>query len=276
MPPAYSKDNVNRKEKTKEISALFNNLNPHIDYTLLEKIDRIYIPYKFFVDENYSDVIKLLSKKYSVYIYLPTVSKKFMDYNYDNILNVFPKIKGFVLSNISHLKLIEKYHGKYEFIANYTLNIFNNLTLNELSNCGINLLTISPELNSTNINEISNKYRTEILAYGNLPLMNMNYCLLGKTNKCYLKCSQKCNDYGEYYLTDRLGFNFKLQTEHGITTMYNSKTTSIETNNLKVSSIRLDFLDESLSDINLIIKTHRAGGKLEGENYTNGNLNKEV
>ena len=49
-----------------------------------------------------------------------------------------------------------------------------------------------------------------------------------------------------------------------------------ESNDINVSSIRLDFLDESLSDINDAIRTHKEGNKLEGDNYTNGNLNKEV
>ena len=277
LPPEVKNNTQPKKKYKKQISVLFNNINPNVDYSLLEKVDRIYIPYKFFIDASFAESINFLSTHYNVYIYMPTVSKKFMDYNYDKILSIFPKIKGFVLSNISHLKLIEKYKNKYEFIANYTLNIFNNLTLNELSSYGINILTLSPELNKENINNIAlGNFNTEILAYGNLPLMNMNYCLLGKTNKCYLKCNKKCNDYSSYYLKDRLGFNFKLQTEHGITTMYNSKTTSIETNDLYVSSIRLDFLDESLSDINLVIKTHKQGKKLEGENYTNGNLNKDV
>ena len=138
------------------------------------------------------------------------------------------------------------------------------------------MFTISPELNKTTINNISNNYDIELISYGNLPLMNMNYCLLGKSNKCYLKCSKHCKDYANYYLKDRLGFNFKVQTENGITTMFNSKITSIETNDINVSSIRLDFLDESLSEINNIIKTHKNGDKLEGEIYTNGNINKEI
>lgn len=275
--PATSFENSQFKKKNKKnISVLFYNLNRYIDYSLLEKIDNVYVPYKYFIDEHYSEVIKQLCKKFSVYIYMPTISKKFINFNYDKILNEFPKIKGFVLSNISHLKLIKKYGNKYEYIANYTLNIFNDLTLGELSEFGIKLFTISPELNKEAINNISDKHETELIAYGNLPLMNLNYCVLGKSNKCYLKCSKRCNDYANYYLKDRLGFNFKLQTENGITTMFNSKITSIETNDLNVSSIRLDFLDETLSEINAIIKTHKAGNKMEGENYTNGNLNKEV
>lgn len=276
IPSAWHEDSKIRKKNKKSISVLLNNLNQYIDYSLMEKVDRVYIPYKFFIDSHYTECIKLLCKKFDVYIYMPTISKKFINYNYDKILAEFPKIKGFVLSNISHLKLIKKYEKKYEYIANYTLNIFNDLTLNELSEFGIKLFTISPELNKQAINNISDKHETELIAYGNLPLMNLNYCVLGKSNKCYLKCSKRCNDYASYYLKDRLGFNFKLQTENGITTMFNSKITSIETNDLNTSSIRLDFLDETLSEINTIIKTHRAGNKMEGENYTNGNLNKEV
>ena len=264
------------KRNTKSISILLNNLNPNMDYNLLEKVNNVYIPFKFFLDSSCSNAIKLLCKRFDVYIYMPTISKKFGIYNYDKVLTEYPKIKGFVLSNISHLKLIEKYNDKYQYIANYTMNIFNDLTLDELSDYGIKKLTLSPELNKENINSISSDFNTEIIAYGKLPLMNMNYCLLGHSNKCYMKCDKKCKDYANYYLKDRLGFNFKLQTENGITTMYNSKITSIETNDLNVSSIRLDFLDEPLSDINEAILTHKQGNKLEGENFTNGNLNKEV
>ncbi|MBO5349204.1 MAG: U32 family peptidase [Clostridia bacterium] len=275
--PLISFENENLKKKNKKmISVLFNNLNRYFDYSLLEKVDRIYIPYKYFINENYTNVLKQLSKKFDTYIYLPTISKNFTKFNFDKILTDFSKLKGFVVSNISHLKLIEKYSGKYEFIANYTLNIFNNLTLNELSKLGISSYTISPELSKEAINNISPDFNTEFIVYGNLPVLNSNYCLLGKSNKCYFKCSKQCNDYADFYLKDRLGLDFKLQVENGITTIFNSKTTSIESNDLDVCSIRLDFLDETLSEINSIIKTHTAGNKIEGEQYTNGNLNREV
>lgn len=276
IEPVNLKNSSDKKPTKKTISILFNKLNKYFDYNLMEKVDRVYIPYKFFLDTSFSDIIKFLSKKYNVYIYLPTISKNFSSYNYDKVLTEFTKIKGFVLSNISHLSLIEKYKNKYEYIANYTLNIFNDLSVDELSKCGISMFTLSPELNKENLNKFSTNQQTEIIAYGNLPLMNMNYCLLGNSNKCYLKCSKRCDDYASYYLKDRLGFNFKLETQNGITTMYNSKITSIETNDINVSSIRLDFLDESLSDINNIIQTHKLGNKLEGEEYTNGNLNKNI
>lgn len=274
-PISFKNDELKKKDK-KMTSVLFNNLNQYYDYSLLEKVDKVYIPYKFFIDANYTEVLKTITKKFNTYIYLPTISKNFIQFNFDNILVTYPKIKGFVLSNISHLKLLEKYSDKYEFIANYTLNIFNDLTLNELTKSGISLCDISPELSQDVLNSLSSQFNTEMIVYGNLPVMNSNYCLLGKSNKCYLKCKKHCQDYSEFYLKDRMGLNFKLQVENGITTIYNSKITSIESSELNVNSIRLDFLNESLSEINDIIKVHKSGSKLSGDEYTNGNLNREV
>lgn len=274
-PISFKNDELKKKDK-KMTSVLFNNLNQYYDYSLLEKVDKVYIPYKFFIDTNYTEVLKTITKKFNTYIYLPTISKNFIQFDFDKILVTYPKIKGFVLSNISHLKLLEKYSDKYEFIANYTLNIFNDLTLNELTKFGISLCDISPELSQDVLNSLSIQFNTEMIVYGKLPVMNSNYCLLGKSNKCYLKCKKHCQDYSEFYLKDRMGLDFKLQLENGITTIYNSKITSIESSELNVNSIRLDFLNESLSEINDIIKVHKLGSKLSGDEYTNGNLNREV
>lgn len=61
-----------------------------------------------------------------------------------------------------------------------------------------------------------------------------------------------------------------------ITTIYNSKITSISTAELNVDSVRIDILDESIDEINNIISIVNSGNRLEGENYTNGNLNRNI
>ena len=40
--------------------------------------------------------------------------------------------------------------------------------------------------------------------------------------------------------------------------------------------MRIDILDESISEINDIIDTVKTGEKLEGKNFTNGNFNRDV
>ena len=179
-----------------------------------------------------------------------------------------------MVSNIGNLELLETYKNNYEFIYNYTLNVFNDLTINQFS-CG--LVTLSPELNKLDLQKLSSVNKCELIVYGRTPLMNSNYCLLGKTNKCYSSCPKLCTSK-KYYLKDRLGFLFRVISDNidTVTTIYNSKITSIEHQDILVSSVRIDILDEDIDDINHIIEVVKTGKKLEGNDFTNGNFNKEI
>ena len=278
----------------KKISLLLNIIHEHYDYSLINGVDRIYIPFKFFTMNNFSSVINSICNNFDVYIYLPTIIRNsyhnLIVKNLDKILSSF-KISGFVLSNIGNLELLKNYmdfesynnnYRNYDFIANYTFNVFNNLTFNELP---LNTITLSPELNKNDISNfrtndacINSNKNIEMIVYGNTPLMTTNYCLLGKTNKCYSSCEHKCNNSNKYFLKDRLGFLFRIIPDNiqTITTIYNSKVTSIEYSGLPVDSVRIDILDESIAEINTIINTVSEGKKLEGNIYTNGNFNKEI
>ena len=57
-----------------------------------------------------------------------------------------------------------------------------------------------------------------------------------------------------------------------ITTIYNSKINSIDTHDINIDNLRIDILDENNEEINMIIKTVKSRNKLEGKDYTNGNL----
>ena len=108
--------------------------------------------------------------------------------------------------------------------------------------------------------------------------MNSNYCLLGKSNKCYKDCTRNCMNKNSYFLKDRLGFLFRVIPDNidTVTTIYNSKITSISLDGLNCDYARIDILDESIDDINLIVSKVLNKEKLEGKQYTNGNLNKIV
>ena len=186
-------------------------------------------------------------------------------------------IKGFVISNIGELELLKKYRNKYEFIGNYTLNVFNNYTINSLD---IDTYTLSVELNKDEIDDICNntKRKLELLVYGRIPLMTSNYCLLGKSNKCYPECSQKCNIQNKYYLKDRMNFKFRVVPDNiqTITTIYNSKINSIDTHEINIDNLRIDILDENIEEINNIVNTVKEYKRFEGKDFTNGNLNRVV
>ena len=282
-----STHNNNKKDK-KEISILLNILDENKNYNDLKNVNNVYIPLKYFGNKKYENIIKNICENFNAYIYLPTIIKS----NYTNLLhNVIDnsietfKVSGFVVSNISNgdfiYKMKNKYKDRFKFIGNYTLNIYNNKSIQEWKELGINRLTVSPELDKSTIDNILNNssVEQELIVYGRTPLMSMNYCLLGKTNKCYPTCGTQCKSNTKYYLKDRLGFLFPILPDsiQTVSTLYNSKITSICPKDfVNATSYRIDILDETIDDINNIINTVLSGSRLEGKDYTNGNLNREI
>lgn len=271
--------------KNPEISVLFRQLDLDFDYTKLdkEKITNIYVSLELFISKKYSKVISYFSDNYNLYIYVPSIIKT----NYKNIaLSTIEQavmiynIKGFIVSNIGDFELLKKYSKDYEFIGNYTLNVFNNNTMEEYRKLGLSRITLSRELNQELIKEMlaNANINTEMIVYGNLPLMASSYCFLGKTNKCYPNCGTNCKKNNKYYLKDRLGFNFRVvpNSIETVTLICNSKTLSVSTKDLPVNFVRLDILDESINEINEAVDKAYNREKLEGLQYTNGNLYREV
>ena len=271
--------------KNPEISVLFRQLDLDFDYTKLdkEKITNIYVSLELFISKKYSKVISYFSDNYNLYIYVPSIIKT----NYKNIaLSTIEQavmiynIKGFIVSNIGDFELFKKYSKDYEFIGNYTLNVFNNNTMEEYRKLGLSRITLSRELNQELIKEMlaNANINTEMIVYGNLPLMASSYCFLGETNKCYPDCGTNCKKNNKYYLKDRLGFNFRVvpNSIETVTLICNSKTLSVSTKDLPVNFVRLDILDESINEINEAVDKAYNREKLEGLQYTNGNLYREV
>ncbi len=258
---------------------LFNNLNLETDYSNLD-LNRLYVPFKYFINMQYEDLLQKLCSLYEVYIYFPTIIRNnYLKHisNLDNIVNCF-KISGFVISHISQLEFVNKYNLK--ILGNYTLNTMNIYTASFLQSLGLDTVTISPELDKATIIDMLsnyNKVNFELIVYGKLPLMTSNYCLIGHTNHCLPTCGKYCKKQS-YYLKDRLGFLFKIVPDDidTITTIYNSKTTSISPIDFNLNSIRMDFLDEDIDEIKNVIRTVKSGNRIEGKDYTNGNINRLI
>ncbi len=218
---------------------------------------------------------------------MPTIiQSNYRNLFYNNIEKTIEKydISGFVISNISNLKFLEDvfqnndYH--FELVANYTFNVFNSCSVVELRKLGIDKFTFSPEANLEIITDLCSNscLSKELIVYGNIPLMNMNYCISGNSNKCYPTCKSMCNSNNLYYLKDRLNMNFRVLFDNiqSVSTIYNSKITSISVQNFDVDFARIDILNESIDEINFIVSQVLAGKRLEGKIYTNGNLNREI
>ncbi len=170
-----------------KISVLLNVLNKNFDYSKLETVQNIYIPLKYFMNNKYENVLKTISKKFDTYIYMPTIVKgNYKNLFYANAENAVKKykIKGFVISNICNIKLLnslfEDINQNFKLISNYTFNVFNLHTVLELKKLGVSRFTLSPELDKATLNDLCdyNYLQKELIVYGKTPLLNMNYCLL--------------------------------------------------------------------------------------------------
>lgn len=288
FPTTVNSPNENKTKNSKaKISVLLNTLQNTFDYEKLDTtISNIYIPLKYFSMNSYESIIKPLTEQFNVYIYMPTIVRS----NYRNLLiaNIEAtlekyNIKGFVISNIGNIELLEKIgidFSKYEIIGNYTLNVYNTHTIDKLKNLGIHKFTPSPELDKNSMLDLCNPtiLEKEIIVYGKLPLMHTHYCLLGKSNLCYPECKAKCNSGNKYYLQDRLHMKFRILPDNiqTVTTIFNCKTLSIIPSDFLADSVRIDILDEDVSEINRIVDMVSRGQRFEGRDFTNGNLNREI
>lgn len=100
----------------------------------------------------------------------------------------------------------------------------------------------------------------------------------GEANKCYPSCKARCQNKNNYFLKDRLNMKFEILPDNiqTVTTIYNSKITSISSKDFKVDSSRIDILHETIPEINAIASIVKDGKRIEGTDYTSGNLNKEI
>ena len=173
----------------------------------------------------------------------------------------------------------KKEYKNYEFIANYSINVFNDYSISELSRLGVKAVTLSQELNKEDIQNINSNIDKELIVYGRARLMITKYCLLGCSNGCYPTCKMSCTNFdNKYYLKDRMGFLFRIIPDHlkTITSIYNSKILSIEYSDLNIDYARIDVLEENIDEINNVIRTVKEGKRFEGPEFTNGHMNRDV
>ena len=240
-----------------------------LEYSKLQGIDNIYIPLRFFTAPKLKKQVKEITENFNTYLLMPAISKSnYEKINIEAILKEY-KIAGVVISNISQLETCKN----LKTIANYTMNVMNNHSIKELEGLGIKGYTVSPETDKNTILSLNGNIEKELIVYGRTLLMTTEYCAIG----IYKNCPGTC-EHGTFKLKDRMGFEFPIYTDriNCNNLIYNSKITSIEWKEFNPNTIRIDILDETIEEINSIVNIHKQGKRLEGQNYTNGNLNKEI
>jgi len=118
-----------------------------------------------------------------------------------------------------NLGLLRKIRGLPPVYTDYTLNVFNSLTVEYMSRQGAIQAALSPELTIEQIRRIAavrSGCTLEVLVHGRVELMVSEYCAPGsliEAEKCLPgKCVQPCRNK-KFSLRDRLGIFFPLETD---------------------------------------------------------------
>lgn len=200
--------------------------------------------------------------------------KHLMETVYDKVDAIVKNyaIKGIVLSNVSDLMLIGRYVGKcLEYISGNDLHIYNHFTADSLMKMGVRMGTYSLELPFDGCAEL--KEHTSLpmqqIVFGHSELMHMKYCLLSHSNECD-NCG-RCKDekYGNLELNGEAEFYVKINKFQTETVLYSKKTFSADTTRVVGDSLRFDFMNESVLQMNSIIEDIKSGWFYTGREYVN-------
>ena len=220
-------------------------------------IKRIYIELTQNTLENIQYYVENSHKNnIEIYVALLPIFRQPMAKDFYAMLEKLEKtnIDGYLLRNYIDLKTNKK------IIADYTFNVFNNASIDKLLSM-FSCVTLSPELNLTEISELSQK-NTEVLVYGKLPLMTTHQCPVGlyvgdKGNNRF--CKLKNNADG-FYLKDRTGTLFPIKTDcfNCVTTIINKSPIFVlnkykDFDKINNQFLRVNFIDETKQEVKDIL-----------------------
>ncbi|MGI6537981.1 MAG: DUF3656 domain-containing U32 family peptidase [Caldicoprobacterales bacterium] len=211
--PGLHEDIINAEPASGQ-KAVLNGYADRLNYppAVWEGLDIIsFNPSSFSFDLNRlkDQVTSIKDRGISVRLSLPVISRM-QDMAHlrslpDSFWDLFD---SFQISNLGQIKLLRE-KGVEGFYGSYNLNATNSLALEALKTQGLAGVTLSPELTMAEIRDIIKRscMMCEVLVYGRIPLMTLEYCPHAKNGH---SC-EHCRFTGEYTLTDRKGYTFPIR-----------------------------------------------------------------
>lgn len=263
----YSAPASNNSEAKHELVAGIRSLNEGIS-AINGGADTIYIlgDYRF---KESLQLIDELSKHCStsgcsLYYVLPQITRDAEVKTLENMLqqaSARNKDLGLVISNIGHIKLAERLQN-VEIRGNFTLYALNSAAADFFIERGLQSLCVSPELNLSQIKELSKSTSMvlEAVVYGYLPAMITEYCPSTSALNCDV-CESGCNN--NHGIMDEKNKLFKvINMGNCKNTILNSDVLCVYDNLSNViesgaSKLRMDFYTEDENEIFEIVKAYK-------------------
>ncbi len=232
-------------------------------YRAIREYDFEYIYIPLHIAENNTG--ELLRDRGRVVISLPAIIREPVRDEYkERLLKL--KAMGFSKAELLTIDGVILADG-FDKFGSFRMNITNSRSLKVAASAGFESLCLSPELNIPQARDIIKSCSTEIIAYGRLPLMTTENCILKNVGKC------KCDGKGE--ITDRTGATFSVIRDGDIcrSVVLNSVPLYMgdKTDDLKSTGadyLRLMFTTENEKECREICRAYQGCGQAADFEYT--------
>ena len=178
-------------------------------------------------------------------------------------------IQSVLAGNLGHLEPVLR--CGLQVRGDFGLNVFNSGSANRYAALGVSALTASFELTLPQIRDLSKPVPMELMAYGRLPLMITENCVIhSRTGSC------TCGS-GRTGLVDRTGSTFPLLRDGDTcrNVLYNSRKLYWadrldKLQGLGLWGLRLSFTTENSQQVDAILQDHLTGGTFDPGVSTRG------
>ena len=244
----------NNLKREKSLVKVFFNKFEDLKRTDLNKIDEIIIRAK--------DLEKF-KKSYGnreVSIYLD----KFYSYDELERLRTYilknKNIKGLWINNLSEYYIFKD--DGLELNADLGLNIFNRISLDFFKELGFKSATLSPEMNSGQIQNIikGEDMEVNVISYGRVPVMTMKHCPYSIEKNCVDERNCPTCKFKNYLLRDEKSVDFEVLRQNTFTEIFNSYPILLDAyeNKLKENKIsHLLLADEFTNEVIDLYKNYK-------------------
>lgn len=230
--------------------------------------DYIYIPVKVMHD-NF-DLVQIFKERGTVPVaVLPrVVTDSETKQVFTMLRDLFDRgINEALVGNLGHIKLARKAGMKTR--ADFGMNVFNSYSMDMIQRMGFLSATASFELRLAQVRDMAKCVPTELIAYGRLPLMVSDQCVISHS-------LGSCSCQSPAQLSDRMGSTFPVvrEFEHR-NVIYNSRKLFMadkidELCGAGLWGIRLMFTTESARECVQVAKRYKGEGDYQPNDLTRG------
>ncbi len=245
--------------KAEQLTPALAELKPAVVYVPAEQIDKNPAALKPFLDDP--DI--------AVAVRVPRV---IFDSQKKDVAAMLEKaaglgIKQALIGNLGHLQFVKSFG--FAPRGDFGLNVFNSQSLRAMKDVGLLSATASFEMRAEQIRDLSKPLDLEMIAYGRLPLM--------MTENCIINCSTRVHACDNFTgLLDRQGASFPVVPEYKCrNVVLNSRKLFLADRLGKLKSIglwahRLMFTTENALECVTVMKSYLAQNDFKPASYTRG------